>query len=223
MKRNTRVSTAVIRRLPRYYRQLSELQHAGVVRISSSALGKSMGLTASQIRQDLFCFGEFGQQGYGYKVENLKEEIGEILGISRGHTLIVLGTGNLGRAIIENFRFASNGFQVLAAFDINPQVVGTEIAGVPVYHADQMEAFLASHEVSVGMLTVPISAAQEMGDRLVAAGVRGIWNFTNCEITYDPGNVVVESVHFSDSLLTLSYMISQREEQEETDNKEELP
>lgn len=214
MKRNARVSTAVIRRLPRYYRQLSELQEAGVVRISSSALGKSMGLTASQIRQDLFCFGEFGQQGYGYKVESLKEEIGEILGISQGHTLVVLGTGNLGRAIIENFRFSTNGFQLLAAFDVNPQVVGTEIAGVPVYHADQLEAFVAEHPVSVGMLTVPINAAQEMGDRLTAAGVRGIWNFTNYEITYDPEKVVVESVHFSDSLLALSYMISQREEPE---------
>ena len=221
MKRNAKVSTAVIRRLPRYYRQLSELQDAGVVRISSSALGKSMGLTASQIRQDLFCFGGFGQQGYGYKVESLKEEIGEILGISRGHTLVVLGTGNLGRAIIENFRFSANGFRVLAAFDINPQVVGTQIAGIPVYHADQMEAFVAEHNVSEGMLTVPISAAQEMGDRLAAAGVRGIWNFTNYEITYDPEKVVVESVHFSDSLLTLSYMISQREEREETENEEE--
>lgn len=139
MKRNAKVSTAVIRRLPRYYRHLSELQRAGVVRISSSALGKSMGLTASQIRQDLFCFGEFGQQGYGYKVDSLKEEIGEILGINRGHTVVVLGTGNLGRAIIQNFQFSSNGFRLLAAFDINPGVVGTEIAGVPVYHADELE------------------------------------------------------------------------------------
>lgn len=208
MKRNAKVSTAVIRRLPRYYRQLSELQDAGVVRISSSALGKSMGLTASQIRQDLFCFGGFGQQGYGYKVESLKEEIGEILGISRGHTLVVLGTGNLGRAIIENFRFSSNGFQLLAAFDVNPDVVGTTIAGVPIYHAKQLEAFIAAHPVSVGVLTVPIAAAQEMGDRLAEAGVKGIWNFTNYEITYDPKKVVVESVHFSDSLLALSYMIS---------------
>lgn len=210
MKRNEKVSTAVIRRLPRYYRHLLELQNSGVVRISSNALGKIMGLTASQIRQDLFCFGEFGQQGYGYKVENLKEEIGEILGINRGHTLVVLGTGNLGRAIIENFRFSGNGFQLLAAFDVRESVVGTTIAGVPVYHADQLEAFLKDHPVSVGMLTVPISAAQEMGDRLAAAGVRGIWNFTNYEITA-PREVAVESVHFSDSLLTLSYLISQRE------------
>lgn len=215
MKRNVRVSTAVIRRLPRYYRQLSELQQAGVVRISSSALGKSMGLTASQIRQDLFCFGEFGQQGYGYKVESLKDEIGEILGISRGHTVVVLGSGNLGRAIIENFRFSTNGFRLLAAFDVNPQVVGTQVAGVPVYHVDDLEAFMAANEVSVGVLTVPISAAQAMGDRLVAAGVKGIWNFTNYEISYDAKKVTVESVHFSDSLLTLSYMISQQGEPQE--------
>lgn len=215
MKRNAKVSTAVIRRLPRYYRQLSELQEAGVVRISSSALGKSMGLTASQIRQDLFCFGGFGQQGYGYKVDSLKDEIGEILGISLGHTLIVLGTGNLGRAIIQNFRFSANGFQLLAAFDIDPAVVGTRIAGVPVRHTEELEEFIASHKVDVGLLTVPIAAAQKMGGRLMDAGVRGIWNFTNYELVCTRPDVVVESVHFSDSLLTLGYLISQREDMEE--------
>lgn len=213
MRRNTKVSTAVIRRLPRYYRQLSELQEAGVVRISSSALGKSMGLTASQIRQDLFCFGEFGQQGYGYKVDLLKEEIGEILGISRGHTLIVMGTGNLGRAIIQNFRFSANGFTLLAAFDEDPSVAGTEIAGLTVRHTGELEDFLAAHKVDVGLLTVPIAVAQQVGDRLIAAGVKGIWNFTNYELVCTRPDVVVESVHFSDSLLTLSYLISQREEE----------
>lgn len=221
MKRNAKVSTAVIRRLPRYYRHLSELQEDGVVRISSSGLGKSMGLTASQIRQDLFCFGGFGQQGYGYKVDSLKEEIGEILGISRGHTLVVLGTGNLGRAIIQNFRFSSNGFRLLAAFDINPDMVGAQIAGVPVYHTDEMEAFVSSRQVDVGLLTVPIAAAQQMGDRLVRAGVKGIWNFANYELTCSQTGVVVESVHFSDSLLTLSYLISQQEVLEKT--QEEHP
>ena len=127
MKRNVKVSTAVIRRLPRYYRHLSELQRKGIVRISSSALGKSIGLTASQIRQDLFCFGGFGQQGYGYKVDVLKEQIGEILGINRGHTIVVLGAGNLGRALIENFKFSNNGFQLLAAFDVQEGTVGTQI------------------------------------------------------------------------------------------------
>lgn len=222
MKRNTRVSTAVIRRLPRYYRQLSELQRKGVIRISSSALGKSMGLTASQIRQDLFCFGGFGQQGYGYKVDSLKEQIGEILGINRGHTIVVLGAGNLGRALIENFKFSNNGFQLLAAFDVQERTVGTQIAGAPVYHADTLEEFLKENPVSVGLLTVPKSAAQIMGERLVAAGVRGIWNFTNCEITVPNEDVVVESVHFSDSLLALNYMISQREDgQEQEDGKDE--
>ena len=222
MKRNTRVSTAVIRRLPRYYRQLSELQRKGVIRISSSALGKSMGLTASQIRQDLFCFGGFGQQGYGYKVDSLKEQIGEILGINRGHTIVVLGAGNLGRALIENFKFSNNGFQLLAAFDVQERTVGTQIAGVPVYHADTLEKFLQKNPVSVGLLTVPKSAAQVMGERLVAAGVHGIWNFTNCEIAVSRPDVAVENVHFSDSLLALSYMISQREDgQEQEDGKDE--
>ncbi len=209
------VSTAVIRRLPRYYRHLSELKQKGVVRISSSALGKNMGLTASQIRQDLFCFGEFGQQGYGYKVDNLREEIGEILGITRGHTVIVLGAGNLGRALIENFKFGNNGFKLLAAFDINDSV-GGEIAGVPVYHIDQLEEFLAENQVSVGLLTLPRGAAASSAERLVACGVHGIWNFTNCELSFPDEDVVVESVHFSDSLLTLSYLISQRGNQEET-------
>lgn len=222
MKRNTRVSTAVIRRLPRYYRQLSELQRKGVIRISSSALGKSMGLTASQIRQDLFCFGGFGQQGYGYKVDGLKEQIGEILGINRGHTIVVLGAGNLGRALIENFKFFNNGFQLLAAFDVQEKTVGSQIAEVPVYHADTLEDFLRQNPVSVGVLTVPKSAALEMGERLVAAGVHGIWNFTNCEIAFPGEDVVVESVHFSDSLLALSYMISQREdEREQEEGKDE--
>ena len=211
MKRNSKVSTAVIRRLPRYYRFLGEIKHAGVQRVSSGELSKRMGFTASQIRQDLNCFGGFGQQGYGYKVDSLKEEIGEILGINQGHTIVVLGTGNLGRALIRNFKFSSNGFRLLAAFDISPQVVGTQIAGIPVYHTDSLESYVSEHPVDVGLLTVPISAAQEMGDRLIAAGVRGIWNFTNCEIAVSRPEVVVESVHFSDSLLALSYMISREE------------
>ena len=215
MKKQAKVSTAVIRRLPRYYRHLSELQRQGVVRISSSALGKAMGLTASQIRQDLFCFGEFGQQGYGYKVDSLRDEIAEILGITRGHTVVVLGAGNLGRALIENFKFSDNGFRLLAAFDVN-EAVGREIAGVPVHHIDQLEDFLNENQVSVGLLTVPQAAALPVAERLVKAGVKGIWNFTNHEISFPEHDVVVESVHFSDSLLTLSYLISPREVQEET-------
>lgn len=211
-----RVSEAVIRRLPRYYRHLTMLETQGVERISSEKLARQMNLNASQVRQDFNCFGGFGQQGYGYKVDSLKGEIGEILGINQGHTLVVLGAGNLGRALIKNFKFSSNGFQLLAAFDVDPQVVGTQIAGVPVYHMDRLEEFLAGHQVHVGLLTVPMAAAQEAGDRLAAAGVKGLWNFTNYElnIPQDSG-VVVESVHFSDSLLALSYMISQSEKANE--------
>lgn len=215
MKKQEKVSTAVIRRLPRYYRRLSELQRKGAVRISSSALGKDMGLTASQIRQDLSCFGEFGQQGYGYQVDSLREEIGEILGINRGHSVVVLGAGNLGRALMENFEFLHNGFSLLAAFDVDENKVGTEISGVPVYHIDTLEPFLTEHPVSVGLLTVPRCAAKPMARRLVDAGIQGLWNFTNCELAFPDSDVVVESVHFSDSLLTLSYLISQRQIQEE--------
>lgn len=127
----------------------------------------------------------------------------------------MLGAGNLGRALIENFKFSNNGFQLLAAFDVQERTVGTQIAGVPVYHADTLEDFLAEHPASVGLLTVPKSAAQVMGERLVAAGVQGIWNFTNYEVSFPGADVVVESVHFSDSLLALSYMISQREDGED--------
>ena len=217
MKRsNGKVSIAVIRRLPRYYRHLSELKQKGVVRISSSALGKSMGLTASQIRQDLFCFGGFGQQGYGYNVENLREEIGEILGIHRGHTAVVLGAGNLGRALIGNFKFGNNGFRLQAAFDVDESLVGTSLGGVPVYHADNLSDYLASNPVSVGVLTVPRGAALAMAERLVEGGVKGIWNFTNAELNLQGSGVVVENVHFADSLLTLSYMISREGQEEES-------
>ena len=215
MKRNTKVSTAVIRRLPRYYRHLLELQGKGVIRISSSALGKSMGLTASQIRQDLFCFGEFGQQGYGYKVDLLREEIGEILGISQGHTVVVLGAGNLGRALMENFHFDRSGVALAAAFDVVPDLVGREVSGIPVHHVDHLEEYLAQHPASIGVLTVPGRVAPGIANRLVRSGVKGIWNFTNIELSLAAPDVVVEDVHFaenihfSDSLLALSYMISE--------------
>ena len=134
-----KVSSAVIRRLPRYYRHLNDLHLAGVERISSSALGKSMGLTASQIRQDLSCFGEFGQQGYGYNVESLRGEVSDILGMNRGHTAVILGAGNLGRALLENFHFQRSGVTLAAAFDVSPDIVGRTLSGVPVYHVDQLE------------------------------------------------------------------------------------
>lgn len=205
--RKEKVSTAVIRRLPRYYRNLEELSRAGTVRISSGALSAAMGITASQIRQDLSCFGEFGLQGYGYNVENLRREIGEILGVNRGHRAILLGAGNLGRALMENFHFDRSGFSLAAAFDVDPAIVNTALAGVPVLDVAELEAYLRKERVDVAVLTVPSSLAQSITDRLVRAGIRGIWNFTNMELTA-PATTAVENVHFADSLLTLGYMIS---------------
>ena len=205
-----KISSAVIRRLPRYYRHLDELLRAGTVRISSSSLAKSMGLTASQIRQDLSCFGGFGQQGYGYNVERLRAEVADILGMDRGHTVIILGAGNLGRALMENFPFAYNGFRLTAAFDVDPELVGTQISGTPVYHIDTLEEYLKDDPVSVCVLTVPAGAAEAVARRASACGVAGIWNFTNVELPQqDMPGVQIEDVHFSDSLLTLSYLISE--------------
>ena len=207
--RKDKVSSAVIRRLPRYYRHLNDLYLAGVERISSNALGRSMGLTASQIRQDLSCFGEFGQQGYGYNVENLRGEISDILGMKRGHTAVLLGAGNLGRALLENFHFERSGVTLTGAFDVAPPLVGQEFAGVSIHHVDQLEDYLSRHPAMIGVLTVPHSAANRLAGRLVACGVKGIWNFTNLELDISAPGVVVENVHFADSLLALSYMISE--------------
>ena len=204
------VSDAVIRRLPRYYRYLDDLHLKGSIRISSSVLGEKMGITASQIRQDLSCFGEFGQQGYGYNVDELRGEIGRILGVDQSHRIIVVGVGNLGRALIQNFRFNDTGFLLEAAFDVSPALVGTDIAGVPVLDTTELERFVPEHKPDVAVLTVPRAAAQQMADRLIGLGVRGFWNFTNVELSSQAENVRFEDVHFADSLLTLSYRITKR-------------
>lgn len=204
------VSDAVIRRLPRYYRYLDDLHMKGIVRISSSTLGEKMGITASQIRQDLSCFGEFGQQGYGYNVEELRAEIGHILGVDERHRIIVVGAGNLGRALMQNFHFKDAGFLLEAAFDVSPALVGSQIAGVPVLDMSELERFVPAHRPDVAVLTVPQSAAQPTADRLIELGVRGFWNFTNVELTSEISSVRFEDVHFADSLLTLSYRITVR-------------
>ena len=214
-KTGEKVSNAVIRRLPRYYRQLTELRLRGVVRISSGALAKDMGLTASQIRQDLFCFGGFGQQGYGYNVEKLREEIGAILGINRGNTAVILGVGNLGHALIQNFKFGNNGFSVTAAFDVDDSLVGTKVGAVQIYHVDELDEYLRTYRVDVGVLTVPRVFAAEMAQKLADGGVKGIWNFANVELKVNNPDVIVENVHFSDSLLALSYMIGAPVREEE--------
>ena len=204
------ISDTVIRRLPRYYRQLTGLCARGVVRISSHSLGQEMNITASQIRQDFSCFGEFGQQGYGYNVEELRAEIGHILGVDNDHHLIMIGVGNLGHALLQNFRFSQTGFSVDAAFDISPTVVGTTVNGVPIYAMADLDSYIREHSVDVVVLTVPQSVAQETADRIIRLGVRGFWNFTNVELVSSDPDVKFENIHFADSLLTLSYRIANR-------------
>ena len=204
------ISDAVIRRLPRYYRQLTDLCNRGVVRISSHSPGQEMNITASQIRQDFSCFGEFGQQGYGYNVEELKAEIGHILGVDNDHHLIMIGVGNLGRALLQNFPFSQCGFSVDAAFDISPAAIGSVVNSVPVYALTELDHFLQQHPVDVVVLTIPQSVAQDTANRLIDLGVKGFWNFTNIELSSPLPDVQFENIHFADSLLTLSYRIANR-------------
>nr|WP_297711425.1 redox-sensing transcriptional repressor Rex [Dysosmobacter sp.] len=204
------ISDAVIRRLPRYYRQLTDLCGRGIVRISSHSLGQEMNITASQIRQDFSCFGEFGQQGYGYNVEELRSEIGHILGVDNDHHLIMIGVGNLGRALLHNFHFSQAGFTVDAAFDISPSVVGTSVNGIPVYSMQELDSFVQQNHIDVVVLTIPQSVAQDTATHLIELGVRGFWNFTNVELSSPTDDVKFENIHFADSLLTLSYRIANR-------------
>ena len=206
--RKQKVSDAVIHRLPRYYRYLDDLYNKGVVRISSNSLGSKMDITASQIRQDLSCFGEFGQQGYGYNVAELRSEIGHILGIDKGHRLIIIGVGHLGHALLQNFDFEKVGFHVDTAFDISPELVGTRIHDVTIRSMDELEQYVAENQPNVAVLTVPQHVAQPMASRLIDLGIKGFWNCTNVELSTDAPDVFFEDVHFVDTLLTLSYRIT---------------
>lgn len=206
-----RISPSVIRRLPRYYRRLNEMLEAGVERISSRALAETLNLTASQIRQDLSCFGEFGQQGYGYNVKLLHDAVAQILGLDRGYTAVVMGAGKLGQALIESFRFSYNGVCPLAAFDIDPDLVGTEIGGIPILHNDQLEAFADEHPINIGILTVPKDVAVETAQRLVRLGAKGLWNFTSQKVVIDDPSVKIEKIHLGDSLMALTYMIAEND------------
>lgn len=179
-------------------------------RISSNTLGSRLGITASQFRQDLSCFGEFGQQGYGYNVSELRREIGSILGVDHDHEIIIVGVGNLGRALMQNFHFDDAGFSLGAAFDISPELVGTTVADVPILDMAELERYVRINNPDVAVLTVPQSVAQSTADRLIGLGVRGFWNFTNMELTSEVEDVRFEDVHFADSLLTLSYRITKR-------------
>ena len=204
------ISKNVIRRLPRYLRKLDELSAAGVERISSGELGKQIGLTPSQIRQDFSCFGEFGQQGYGYNVQGLRGEIAQILGMDRSYSVILIGAGRIGQSLIENFNFDRYGFRLLSAFEIRKELVGKQIAGVTIQDAETQGDFIREHDVDIAILSINRDHAQKIAEELIGLGIKAIWNFTDAEI--DPGDsgVIIENIHFSDSLLALSYYLSEK-------------
>ena len=209
-----RVPDVVIKRLPRYYRYLRELYDQDIKRISSSELSKKMNVTASQIRQDLNYFGGFGQQGYGYNVEHLISEIGNILGLCDGEKMIIIGAGNLGRALANHNSFIKRGFILSGIFDNDNRIVGSSINGIKVMADSEIERFVRENKIDIAILTLPRSAVHDMANRLVECGIRGILNFSYSELDV-PDNVPVENVHLSDSLMTLSYRIKNRSETEE--------
>lgn len=206
MKRKN-VPMTVVRRLPRYYRYLGDLLKSGCMRISSKELSERMRVTASQIRQDLNCFGGFGQQGYGYNVEALYHEIGEILSINERCGAFVVGIGHLGTALVNHLDFNRYGIYVTGLFDINPEVVGTELNGIRVAHIDEAGAYIERLRPKIAILTLPKSETMPVFKLFTSYGVKGFWNFSNMEIV-PPDDVMVENVHLSDSLMTLRYRIS---------------
>lgn len=207
MKRE-RISDNVIRRLSMYLRKLDELTDRGVERISSSELGKQMGLTPSQIRQDLSCFGEFGQQGFGYKVAELRKQLAKILGMEENFSVVVVGVGNIGHALIQNMNFSSLHFDLTAAFDVSQEKIGTSVLDITVMDSNEMTDWLKVHPTDIAVLSVPKSAANEVANAVAQCGVKGIWNFTNTDIELKTDGVFIENIHFSDSLLTLSYYLT---------------
>ena len=209
MKRE-RISNNVIRRLPMYLRKLDELIALDVDRISSNELGRQMGLTPSQIRQDFSCFGEFGQQGYGYRVSELREQVARILGMRDNFSVVIVGVGNLGHALIQNMHFDELGFTVSAAFDSSPDKIGTAVGGVIVQDSARMQEWLNENATDIVVLTVPRSVAGDIAKTVAACGAKGIWNFTNIDLDMGDSDVFVENIHFSDSLLALSYYIKDK-------------
>lgn len=208
------ISRAVIKRLPRYYRYLGELLDNGVERISSNDLSDRMQVTASQIRQDLNNFGGFGQQGYGYNVNYLYNEIGKILGLDKTYNVIIVGAGNLGQALANYVRFEKRGFRVIGMFDINPQLVGKKVRGIEILLMEQLDTFLQEHKIHIATLTLPKAAAEEVAVRLVEGGVKAIWNFAHTDLNL-PKDVIVENVHLSESLMQLSYNITRHQQKKE--------
>ena len=202
------VSPAVIKRLPRYFRYLRELIRMGKTRVSSAELSKMMNVTASQIRQDLNCFGGFGQQGYGYNVNYLYTKICELLGVGYGFRAAVVGAGNLGSALVRSPMFEKRGVDVVAMFDVSDEIIGKKIGNVKVYGIDELETRIEDYAVDIVILTLPKEYALDASKRLVNTGIHGIWNFTGKELELGDSRIVVENVHLGDSLMTLCYDIA---------------
>ncbi|MCR5736766.1 MAG: redox-sensing transcriptional repressor Rex [Eubacterium sp.] len=204
-----KISKAVVSRLPRYYRYLEELRQQKIERISSKELSKLMNVTASQIRQDLNNFGGFGQQGYGYNVSYLYEEIGKILGLNQNHKMVIVGAGNLGRAIANYGNFKNRGFEITALFDQNQELIGKKTAEGEILDIKYLYDYVVEHNVDIVALTLPKGPAKEIADKLVACGVKAFWNFAHTDLGL-PEDVLVENVHLSESLMRLTYRISEK-------------
>lgn len=208
MSKSINISNSVIRRLPRYYRFLGELEDQQISKISSRELSERMHLTASQIRQDLNCFGGFGQQGYGYNVSELRKEIGRILGVDKHRKTILIGAGNLGTALAVHINFEKSGCSLIGIFDSNKKIVGNPLGKLTITDIDDLEKFCHENKPEVAVLCVPKSVTKEIVDRLTELGVRSFWNFSHYDINVEHKNIIVENVHLGDSLLTLSYGVN---------------
>lgn len=208
MSKSINISNSVIRRLPRYYRFLGELEDQQISKISSRELSERMHLTASQIRQDLNCFGGFGQQGYGYNVSELRKEIGRILGVNKHRKTILIGAGNLGTALAVHINFEKSGCSLIGIFDSNKKIVGNPLGKLTITDIDDLEKFCRENKPEVAVLCIPKSVTKEIVDRLTELGVRSFWNFSHYDINVEHKNIIVENVHLGDSLLTLSYGVN---------------
>lgn len=204
------VSSAVIKRLPRYFRYLRILIREGKTRISSAELSRRMNITASQIRQDLNCFGGFGQQGYGYNVNYLYARICELLGVGEGFQAVIIGGGNIGRALANNDMFEKRGVDIVAIFDNDESLVGKKVNEIPILHIDEFERYAATHTVDIAVLTLPKEHALAMAERIAETDIGGIWNFTGQEFDAIEDRIVVENVHLGDSLMTLNYRLANK-------------
>ncbi|MDD2481624.1 MAG: redox-sensing transcriptional repressor Rex [Lutispora sp.] len=211
MERFSSISMAVVRRLPKYHRYLSELKKNDIKRVSSQELSKITGFTASQIRQDLNCFGGFGQQGYGYNVDDLHQQISKILGLDRIYNTVIVGAGNLGQAIVNYTFFEKNGFVTKAIFDVNPKLVGLKINDIKVHDVENLESFVRENGIDIGIICTPKNQCQKVAEALANGGVQAIWNFAPSDVNV-PEEIIVENVHLSESLFTVSYLLKEREE-----------